>query len=159
MLIKWKRTKIWIWATPWENMFMLYANYKGADQPAYPLFSEAEQVGLSLTGHKPPKTSFLMCYRWTGYKNGSCWWSADSRGVYKSTQVRVTETVWRDRNIDQSALRSHSKRTGKQNWAIKYSVLKEKKDGVQLTTNLSKMCTRQWLSLGNKFLYLVLLHE
>ena len=25
-----------IWATSWENMFMIYANDKGADQPAHP---------------------------------------------------------------------------------------------------------------------------
>ena len=25
-----------IWATSWENLFMLYANNKGADQPAHP---------------------------------------------------------------------------------------------------------------------------
>ena len=36
---------------------LVYAYYKGTDQPAYPLSSEAEQIGLSLTGHKPLKRS------------------------------------------------------------------------------------------------------
>ena len=26
----------WKWATSWENLFMPYANIKGADQPAHP---------------------------------------------------------------------------------------------------------------------------
>ena len=28
--------QIIIWATSWENLFMAYANNKGADQPAHP---------------------------------------------------------------------------------------------------------------------------
>ena len=27
---------LWYWATSWENLFMPYANNKGADQPAHP---------------------------------------------------------------------------------------------------------------------------
>ena len=79
-----------MWATSWENLFMPYANNKGADQPAHPrnlistfvfhcldtcsiislvsiteisslqLVSVAEQAGLSLTWLQTPKTCFLM---------------------------------------------------------------------------------------------------
>ena len=37
---------------------MPYANNKGADQPAHPLVSEAEQAGLNLTWSKIPKGTF-----------------------------------------------------------------------------------------------------
>ena len=75
-------------ATSRENLFLPYANNKGADQPAHPrsvisafvvrcldsiipllaiaaisrpqLVSEAEQAGLSLTWSKTPKTGFLV---------------------------------------------------------------------------------------------------
>ena len=77
-----------IWATSWENLFMPYANNKGADQPAYLrsliraffvhcldsiipldsiskisspyLSSVAAQAGLCLTWSKTPNTGFLM---------------------------------------------------------------------------------------------------
>ena len=69
-----------------RNLFMLYTNKKGADQPAHPrslisafvircldgiipllaisiyLASEAEQPGLSLTWSETPKTGFLMTW-------------------------------------------------------------------------------------------------
>ena len=76
------------WATSWENLFMSYANNKGAEQPAHlrslispfvvccldslislisiseisslHLASVAEQTGLSLTRSKTPKTDFLV---------------------------------------------------------------------------------------------------
>ena len=77
------------WATSWENLFMPYANNKGADQPAHPrslinafvvrcldsimplvsiseisilwLVSVAEQAGLCLTcWSQTPKTGFLV---------------------------------------------------------------------------------------------------
>ena len=77
-----------ILATSWENLFMTYANNKGADQPAHPrslisafvvrcldsiiplvsiseisslyLASVAAQTGLCLTWSQTPKTGFLM---------------------------------------------------------------------------------------------------
>ena len=77
-----------IWAMSWENLFMPYANNKGAVQPAHPrslisafvvrcldstvplvsvseisslyLASVAEQAGLSLTWSQTPKTGFLV---------------------------------------------------------------------------------------------------
>ena len=77
-----------IWATSWENLFMPYANNKGADQPAHlhslistfvvrcldsiiPLVSKpeisslylasvAEQASLCLTWSQTPKTGFLV---------------------------------------------------------------------------------------------------
>ena len=77
-----------IWATSWENLLMLYANNKGADQPAHPrslisafivrcldsiiplvsiseisslhLASEDEQSSLCLTWPETPKTGFLV---------------------------------------------------------------------------------------------------
>ena len=76
-----------LWATSWENLFMIYANNKGADQPVHRgnlistfvvhcqdsiipsywilnsrpwLVSVAEQAGLSLTWSQTPKTGFLM---------------------------------------------------------------------------------------------------
>ena len=76
------------WATSWENLFMPYANIKGADQPAHPrslisafvvcrlhsiiplvsisdisnvyLASVAAQASLSLTWSQTPKTGFLV---------------------------------------------------------------------------------------------------
>ena len=76
------------WATSWENLFMPYANNKGADQPAHLhslistfvvrcldsiisldsiseisrpwLVSSAEQAGLSLNWLRTPKTGFLV---------------------------------------------------------------------------------------------------
>ena len=76
------------WAMSWENLFMLYANNKGADQPAHPhslistffvrcldsiipvlakskisilyLFSVTEKAGLSVAWLQTPKTGFLM---------------------------------------------------------------------------------------------------
>ena len=86
---KWtQKTAKYYWATSWENLFMPYANDKGADQPAHPrslisafvvccldstipllaiseisrlqLASIVEQTGLSLTWSQTPKTSFLM---------------------------------------------------------------------------------------------------
>ena len=76
------------WATSWENLFMPYANNKGADQPAHSrclisafvvhclvsiiplvsiskisslyLASVAAQAGLSLPWSETPKTGFLM---------------------------------------------------------------------------------------------------
>ena len=78
----------YMWASSWENLFMLYANNKGADQPAHPrslisavvvccldsiiplvsisemsslyLASVAVQVGLCLTWWQTPKTGFLV---------------------------------------------------------------------------------------------------
>ena len=78
------------WATSWENLFLPYANNKGADQPTYPrslistfvvrcldsmtpivaisnfstiqLASAAEQAGLSLNGSQTPKTGFLVTW-------------------------------------------------------------------------------------------------
>ena len=75
-----------IWATSWENLFLPYANNKGADQPAYlcslirafifhcldslvplvsipkissfKLASVGEQAGLRLTWSQTPKTGF-----------------------------------------------------------------------------------------------------
>ena len=75
-------------AMSWENLFMPYANNKGADQPAHPrslistfvvrcldsiiplvsipeisilyLFSVAAQAGLSLPWSQTPKTGFLV---------------------------------------------------------------------------------------------------
>ena len=77
-----------IWPTSWENLFMTYANNKGADQPAHPgslistfvvhmldsilpilaipeisrvqLVSVALQASLSFTCSQTPKTGFLM---------------------------------------------------------------------------------------------------
>ena len=77
-----------IWATSWENLFLPYANNKGADQPAHPrslisafvvhwlgsiiplvsiseisslyLASVAAQAGLSLPWSQTPKTGFLV---------------------------------------------------------------------------------------------------
>ena len=77
-----------IWATSWENLFMPYANNKGADQPAhwcslisafvvrfpgsiipllakskisrFQLASIAEHAGLSLPWSQTPKTDFLV---------------------------------------------------------------------------------------------------
>ena len=77
-----------IWATSWENLFMPYANNKGADQSAHPrnqisafvvrcldsiirlvsiseisrlqTVSVAVQASLSLTWSKIPKTGFLV---------------------------------------------------------------------------------------------------
>ena len=77
-----------IWATPWENLFMTYANDKGADQPAHlrslisaflihcldsilPLVSKSKisslyrasvavQAGLCLTWSQTRKTGFLV---------------------------------------------------------------------------------------------------
>ena len=79
-----------IWSTSWENLFMSYANNKGADQPAHPrslisaivvscldsiipllakakisrpyLVPVAEQACLSLIWSKTPKTGFLMTW-------------------------------------------------------------------------------------------------
>ena len=76
------------WSTSWENLFLPYANNKGADQPAHPhslisiffvrfldstislvsiseisslyLASEAEQAGLSLHWSQTPETGFLV---------------------------------------------------------------------------------------------------
>ena len=76
-----------IWATPWENLIMPYANNKGADQPAHPrslisafivhcldsiillvsiseisslyLVSVTAQTGLSLPWSETLKTGFL----------------------------------------------------------------------------------------------------
>ena len=78
------RTK---WTTSWANLFMTYANNKGADQPAHPrsliwqrfccsllrhyniytcyiqnFNSVAEQAGLSLTWSQTPKTGFLVMW-------------------------------------------------------------------------------------------------
>ena len=77
-----------IWATTWENLFMPYANNKGADQPAHSrslistlvvrcldsiiplifiseilslyLTSVAAQAGLNLPWSQTPKTGFLV---------------------------------------------------------------------------------------------------
>ena len=53
-----------IWATSWENLFMPYANNKGAFPTAeisrHYLVSSAKQAGLSLTWSHTPKTCFLM---------------------------------------------------------------------------------------------------
>ena len=77
-----------IWARPWENLFMTYANNKGAIQPAHPrsiisafvvrcldsiiplvsiskissllLAAVAAQAGLCFTWSKTPKTGFLV---------------------------------------------------------------------------------------------------
>ena len=79
-----------LWAMSWENLFMPYANNKGADQPAHPrslisIFvvrcldsiipilaiaqisrlehvSVAEQIVLSLTWTQSPKTGFLVTW-------------------------------------------------------------------------------------------------
>ena len=87
----WTRNQsCFIWTTSWENLFMQYANNKGADQPVHPrslisafvvrcldtcsiiplvsiseisslyLASVAEQAGLSFTWSKSPKTGFLV---------------------------------------------------------------------------------------------------
>ena len=76
------------WATSWENLFMPYANNKGADQPAHPrslnsvfvvrclnriihlvsiseilslyLASVAAQASLSLPRSQTPETGFLV---------------------------------------------------------------------------------------------------
>ena len=81
-------TDIHKWVTSWENLFMPYANNKGADQPAHPrsltsafvvrcidsiiplvsilemsnlyLASVAEQAGLSQPWSQTPKTGFLV---------------------------------------------------------------------------------------------------
>ena len=84
-----------IWAKSWKNLFMLYANNKGADQPAHlhslisstfacfqgnliiilaesqisKLGSVAEQAGLSLTWLQTSKTGYLMT--WLSYRNSS----------------------------------------------------------------------------------------
>ena len=86
-------------ATSWENLFLPYANNKGADRPVHPrslistfvfrcldsiislvslrairriwLVSEAEKTGLSLTWSQLPKTGFLVYWALTGY---SCIW-------------------------------------------------------------------------------------
>ena len=78
----------YIWATSWENLFMLYANNNGTDQSAHPrslisafivrcldsiiplvsnseisslyLASVAAQAGLSLPLSKTPKTGLLV---------------------------------------------------------------------------------------------------
>ena len=82
------------WATSWENLFLPYANNKGADQPAHPcslisafvirsldsriplvsvskissllLVCISEQAGLRLTRSEIPKTGFLVTWlKWT----------------------------------------------------------------------------------------------
>ena len=86
ILIKWSAEEKC--ATSWENLFMPYANNKGADQPGHPhslisafvvrcldsiipllaiaeisrlyVASVAVQTGLSLNWSKPPKTGFLV---------------------------------------------------------------------------------------------------
>ena len=78
----------YIWAATWRNLFLPYANNKGADQPAHPrslistfvvrsldskipllaiakisrllLVSVTEKAGLSLSWSETPKTGFLM---------------------------------------------------------------------------------------------------
>ena len=81
-LQKWKLTRKhynWIWtcpicATSGENLFMPYANNKGADQPAHPLsristfivrclnpkLQDSSSVAEQIPGCKPPKTGFLV---------------------------------------------------------------------------------------------------
>ena len=84
------------WAMSLENLFMPYANNKGADQPAHPrslinvflvrcldgiipllaiaeisrleLVSAAEQTGLSLIWSQTPKTGFIVTWL-------NSWWS------------------------------------------------------------------------------------
>ena len=86
--IKYKNFCRKMWAMPWENLFMPYANNKGADRPARPhslistfvvrcldsitslivifevsrleLACVSVQAGLSHTWSKTPKTGFLM---------------------------------------------------------------------------------------------------
>ena len=93
------------WAMSWENLLMLYANNKDADQPVHPrslistfvvccldsiiplvsisnilslyLASEAEQPGLSLTWSQTPMTGFLV----TGL-NSDCSITAFSSGKH-----------------------------------------------------------------------------
>ena len=88
------------WATSWENLFMPYANNKGADQPAHMrslisafvvcclysiislvsiteisslyLASVAAQASLCLTWSKTPKTGFLMM-RLNYCNDPECW--------------------------------------------------------------------------------------
>ena len=83
-----------IWAVSWENLFMPYANHKGAYQPVHPrslistfvvrcldsiihllaiskdsrlkLAAEAEQTSLSLTRSETPNTCFLVT--WLNYE-------------------------------------------------------------------------------------------
>ena len=101
------------WATPWDNLFMPYANNKGADQPAHPcslistfvvryldsmislvsvseisslyIASVAAQAGLSLPWSQTPKTVFLVM-RLT--------YSLINKSLYYHTWLKLWTLLW-----------------------------------------------------------------
>ena len=108
-----------IWATSWENLFMLYVNNKGADQPVHPpslisafvvrcldsiipllaiaqisrlwLVSVAEQAWLSLTWLQTPKTGFLVTRLiWSGSLSVQWQW----RSISLAEQLATGSQVW-----------------------------------------------------------------
>ena len=108
------------WAMSWENLFMPYANNKGADQPAHPrslisaivvryldsiiplvckseisslyLASVAAQAGLCLIWSQTPKTGFLV----TRLK---CVWSCFFLTYSFMIQKEAIKYVWNSQNV------------------------------------------------------------
>ena len=92
--------KDFIWATSWENLFMSYANNKGADQPAHPrslvstfignfmtldtFFSWADRFGSYLVEN--PENSSFMANIWI-------WWNTWA-GVIKGSVLFYCTCTW-----------------------------------------------------------------
>ena len=88
-----------IWATSWKNLYLPYANNKGADQPAHPrslmsafvvccldsiislvsiLASVSAQAGLSLTCSQTPRQVFS----WRGSYDDWTLWQGESFNIH-----------------------------------------------------------------------------